>query len=558
METATNIRETMNGKPVLGRAARTVLNTESLQFQEKLLCDGLHFNLGDACAYSCSFCYVGTSQRYLAPPLINAHNEANRTGLEFHDVVIRRENAIQLLGDQLLKKDGSRRYPDPADRRVVYSSTLVDVAANMELLRETAEACNLILDHTSWDIRLLSKSSLLPKLVKDSLIPERHHGRLIFGFSTGTIDDRVAAAIEGGTARVSKRLKSLHWLQYRGFRTFGMICPSLPQDDYDRFSREACEAIRPDRCEHVWAEVINLRGKSLSRTVDALQQAGLEDDAQRLQSVCSKGPGERWEDYARTTFLAHVKNIPADKLRFLQYVTEESVEWWTGQSDKGAVTLGKAAIPENVVATCSTPSSHPAVASADGLTQDDADYLDQREKIVSLGIKATIATAQALFDIHSYGGGRLWKAGHSTFESYCQKRWDLKKSQAYRLVECGKFLADLETDGKTDDSPFGEKLPKNEAQVRPLLSLPEEHRMECWKGILADAVPADLTAREVNAKVRQFAADRELPGFTSGKQDGGKMMAAAKPLGSLRKIAIGHANRARLSELLDEIEALLG
>ena len=173
--------------------------------------------------------------RYHAPPLIKTHNAETGATAGFQDVVIRRRNALDLLRAQLLKPNGDRRYPDESDHRVVYSSTTVDVAANMELLRETAAACNLILDHTGWQIRLLSKSHLLHKLVADNLIPERHHQRLIFGFSTGTLDDRVAKAIETGTPLVSKRLQSLHWLQDRGFRTFGMICPSLPQDDYTRF-----------------------------------------------------------------------------------------------------------------------------------------------------------------------------------------------------------------------------------------------------------------------------------------------------------------------------------
>lgn len=46
--------------------------------------------------------------------------------------------------------------------------------------------------------------------------PERHHQHISFGFSTGTVDDRVAQAIETGTPLVSKRLESLHWLQDRG------------------------------------------------------------------------------------------------------------------------------------------------------------------------------------------------------------------------------------------------------------------------------------------------------------------------------------------------------
>ena len=545
----------MNRKPVLRRAAKTVLNTESDQFQEKLLCDGLVFNLGDACVFSCSFCYVGTSQRYLAPPLIKAHNEANGTSLQFRDVVIRRGNALKLLRDQLLKKDGSRRFPDPADRRVVYSSTLVDVAANMDLLRETAEACNLILDHTSWDIRLLSKSHLLSKLVSDMLIPERHHGRLILGFSTGTMDDRVAAAIEEGTALVSKRLKSLHWLQDRGIRTFGMICPSLPQDDYERFSREACNAIRVERCEHVWAEVINLRGESLTRTVNSLKQAGLQAEAERLQSVCCKGGSDRWENYARETFLAHAKHVPATKLRFLQYVTEDSAGWWEGHRDKGAVPLGKAATGQSVATTCCTPSA-PAETDQVALTDSEAEYLDEREKIVTLSLRASIATAKALFEIHTYSEGRLWRTDHPTFAAYCRARWDIGKSHAYRLVETGKFLASLEgADEK--QSPNGDWLPKNEGQVRPLLALPEELRVECWEEILADSVPADLTAREVNAKVRQFAEGRELPGFDQSARGGPGDAAGARQIAKLRKITSGHANHAKIVALLNEVEALL-
>src|SRR6476660_4521519 len=208
--TPSSTRETMNRKPVIYRDARTVLTIPSPEFEEKLLCNGIVFNLGDACAYNCQFCYVEAAMRKIDQPLLKAHNQQHGTSLNFPDVVIRRRPALQLLREQLVGRGGSRKYDDPADQRVVYSSTLVDVAANMDLLRETAEACNLILDHTHWQIRLLSKSNLLHKLIADNLIPERHHHRLIFGFSTGTLDDRVARAIETGTPLVSKRIESLH------------------------------------------------------------------------------------------------------------------------------------------------------------------------------------------------------------------------------------------------------------------------------------------------------------------------------------------------------------
>lgn len=333
----------MNGKPVLHRDATTVLGLKKEAFQEKLLCDGLILNQGDACAYSCSFCYVKTMMMYQAPRVLRAHEEKTGESLQFSDVVIRRRNSEELLRGQLLTPAGRRKFPDDDDHRVVFTSSTVDVAANMELLRETAALCNLILDHTGWQIRLLSKSHLLHKLVADEMIPERHHRRLIFGFSTGTVDDRVAKAIEKGTALVSKRIESLHWLQDNGFRTYGMICPSLPQEDYRRFSEEACKAIRVDRCEHVWAEPINVRGESLVKTLAALKSAGLDEDAERLAEVSGAGRGKAWEEYSRQTFLSHARNIPAEKLRFLQYINGKTADWWSGYRKYGAVLLGKTA-----------------------------------------------------------------------------------------------------------------------------------------------------------------------------------------------------------------------
>lgn len=282
-------RATMNGKPVLYRDAKTVLKLDAEAFAEKLLCDRLILNPGDACAFSCSFCYVETMMMYQAPRILGAHEEKTGELLEFSDVVIRRKNSVDILLGQLLKRSGERKFSDDQDHRVVFSSSTVDVAANMELLRETADLCNQILVHTAWQIRLLSKSHLLHKLVADRMIPEKYHHRLIFGFSTGTLNDRVAKAIEMGTALVSKRIESLHWLQDHGFRTYGMICPSLPQEDYWQFSEEACEAIRVDRCEHVWAEPINVRGNSLVKTLAVLKSAGLDQEAHHLAAISGAG-----------------------------------------------------------------------------------------------------------------------------------------------------------------------------------------------------------------------------------------------------------------------------
>jgi DNA repair photolyase len=325
-----NERTTMNGKPVRWAPAKTVINFKS-GFQKKLLCDGPTFSLGTACAYSCAFCFVPAAM-------------LKTTGLtedQHMQTVIRRENALTVLERQLLDAKGRPKFLN-GPKLTIYASPLVDVAANMDLVRETIDACKLILSLTSWHIRLLSKSNLLPKVAEGL---EGHCGteearkRIIYGFSTGTLDDNLAKAFEGGTPRVSKRIEALHQLQDAGHRTFGMICPSLPFQNYgfNVWAEEVAHQIRAEKCEHVWAEVINVRGESMERTVKALRDGGFEDDAMEVEKVSTDR--NVWERYARRTFEAHRGHYKPNQLRFLQYATNDTRAFWESQQEDGAVIL---------------------------------------------------------------------------------------------------------------------------------------------------------------------------------------------------------------------------
>ncbi len=333
----------MNGKPVFTVPAKTIINFDS-GFKPKLLCDGPVFNAGQACVYKCAFCYVESMQ-------YKQRAWFEKQGVQYGDeghlgIVIRNQDVVNRVREQLLAHPESER----AKKKVIYSSTKVDVAGNMDLVRETVEICKVILELTKWDIRLLSKSNLLPK-VAQAFEPENWkegqpigdmsaRARIIYGVSTGTLDDKLAAAFEEGTPRVSKRIESLHWLQDNGFRTFGMICPSLPHTQPGRYAEWAWEmyhAIRGERCEHVWAEVINVRGASFTRTEACLRKAGYDELADVLKLVSTDK--EKWERYSRATFLAHVQLYKPGQLRFLQYVTKANEAWWTEHKERGAVLL---------------------------------------------------------------------------------------------------------------------------------------------------------------------------------------------------------------------------
>ncbi|MEY3898594.1 MAG: hypothetical protein RLZZ214_4116 [Verrucomicrobiota bacterium] len=551
---------TLNSKPVLYRDGDTILTDPSEEFHEKLLCDGLVFNCGDACGFSCTYCFSESSMFKIDKPIIDAHNRETGQELGYQDVVIRRRNGLEFLRSQLLNEDGSRIYSDPDDTRVIYSSTIVDPAPNMDLLKETAAACLLILKNTAWQIRLLSKSPLLARLVEKEMIPKEYHHRLILGFSIGTLDDEMGAAIEIGTGKVSMRIKALHWLQDHGFRVFGMICPSLPQEDYDAFSREICAAIRVEKCEHVWAEVINVRGDSLTKTTEALRnpelkisaqrKAELAAEATRLESVSGADNKEAWEEYARQTFLAHTKNIPAEKLRFLQYITAESADWWKEQRANGAVLIGEEAKKRLLIAGGESARQVPLPPLEDA----DIKFRNDREEIVATAVTASIAAAKALHEIKTYRDGLLWKTDFLSFDRYCEAKWGYQKSHAYRLVDTGSFIAELA------DSPQGENVPQplNAGQIRPLIeSVPKPHRVECWNKIMTGKDPAEFTGPMIADEARKFVRKHKLATKAVKPARVSVKVRATRELGRLRSILGKLPQPQRFDQLLLGIEILI-
>jgi DNA repair photolyase len=491
----------IQGKPVIFIDVKTVLTVESEKFQDKLLCDGLTMNAGDACVFSCTFCYVPAAMLKLHAARLAEFNRETGLKLDLSQVVIRRRGFLDVLKKQLLHPDGSRIYDDPNDNRVLYSSTLVDVAGNMELLQETADACIVVFENTEWQIRLLSKSPLLKLLVTKDMIPEKYHHRLILGFSTGTLDDDLAAAIERGTGKVSLRIKALHELQDRGIRTFGMICPSLPygtQEEYDEFSRAMSEALRIDRCEHVWAEVINLRGDSLKATAAALREAGYEAEAERLEAVSGSGSNAAWEEYSRMTFEAHQKHVPASKLRFLQYVKKDTVDCWSCMRSSGAVLLGSYAEENNLITIATSAPTEPLPELGD----DDIHYREERERIVTHAVNQGLAAAKSLYEIKTYRDGLLWRKDYRTFADYCSSRWGYEKTHAYRHVQAGGLLAMLEQ----ADSPLGENSGIAMSHLRPVCDMvPEDLQVACWKEV-SDRIPdgGKLTATYVKKETARF------------------------------------------------------
>ena len=107
------------------------------------------------------------------------------------------------------------------------------------------------------------------------------------------------------------------------------------------------------------------------------------------------------------------------------------------------------------------------------LNIDETNELERCEIVIKQGLQTFIEVGQALMTIREK---RLYRIGFKTFEEYCQVKWQMEKSQTYRLIETAKVINNI--------SPIGEVLPKTESQTRPLTSLEPEIQKEVWTEVV--------------------------------------------------------------------------
>jgi hypothetical protein len=126
------------------------------------------------------------------------------------------------------------------------------------------------------------------------------------------------------------------------------------------------------------------------------------------------------------------------------------------------------------------------------LSPAEAKSLEHYEQVIAQGIKTFVEVGQALYAIREQ---RLYRQDYGTFEDYLRQRWDLSRPHAYRMIDAAKVMENL--------SPIGDIVPVNEAQARPLASLPPAQQSEAWKEAIETAPPTGITAKHVQTTVKR-------------------------------------------------------
>jgi hypothetical protein len=79
-----------------------------------------------------------------------------------------------------------------------------------------------------------------------------------------------------------------------------------------------------------------------------------------------------------------------------------------------------------------------------------------------------------------------------SFPDYVKTRWDISRSQAYRLMNAARVMDNL--------SPIGDILPQTESQARVLAELSFHDQRRVWRDFLASGRP--LTAKNLRKLVK--------------------------------------------------------
>jgi hypothetical protein len=99
--------------------------------------------------------------------------------------------------------------------------------------------------------------------------------------------------------------------------------------------------------------------------------------------------------------------------------------------------------------------------------------------------------------------GRLYRELlFDSFETYVRDRWDMARSQAYRLMDASKVIDNL--------SPIGDGvLPQNESQARPLARLKTIHQRNIWREFIESgtALNASNIRKFVNMRLKKAAPE---------------------------------------------------
>lgn len=162
----------------------------------------------------------------------------------------------------------------------------------------------------------------------------------------------------------------------------------------------------------------------------------------------------------------------------------------------------------------SSSNAQPAAKAAKAvksLTKAEKRELQQLESTISSGLSSYVEVGRAL---SSLSVTQLYREEYSTFDEYCERRWDISGTHGYRLIKAAQCHDWLKL-----KLPKGALLPRNESQLRPLVENLEPGKwVQAWQRVIADTQGVRLTADSVEKVVRTLGGSSSRPKHVDRKK----------------------------------------
>jgi DNA repair photolyase len=304
-----------------------------------------HIELGALCAFGCSYCSSNVGNFYrihrsefaaateeqtgqkIAAVDIFAEKNVPKSRRALRVVTYRRDpslhirfaDTVERLEEQLSGKPSSFG----AGKTLVFSMLTDSFAPTVVASGATLHVLHLLIERTSFRIRVLTKSAIVGSERWVKYFAD-HRERFTVGLSIGNTDPSWAGAVEIGTSKPRARVHAHRALQDAGVPVFAMLCPIFPHMLGGTELRHLLDALRPARCEKIWAEPYNDRQNAGAVRGGYPAETRWYDWMTRAFGIDSgKRSREMWSHYASLLYLRLRDDLEArgvlDRLRYLLY-----------------------------------------------------------------------------------------------------------------------------------------------------------------------------------------------------------------------------------------------
>jgi hypothetical protein len=188
------------------------------------------------------------------------------------------------------------------------------------------------------------------------------------------------------------------------------------------------------------------------------------------------------------------------------------------------------------------------IGQVDVLSEAEEQRFGVCEGAIQAGCQSIVEVGLALGEIRD---GRLYRNNFSSFEEYCQRRWEFKRGKAHYLISAARICRQIaQTPGLAQ--------PDRESQLRPLLAVNLEDAELAWQYAAQFSSGRPITARMVKraVKVLHLPLVNVRPAPPLGRQSKHELRRIV--FGTMEEMLGLITQKADHSRLLERFEALHG